>query len=228
MFEILLIDLDDTILDFKKQEHVAIRKTLAGVGITPTPEACALYSRINDAHWKRLEKGEITREQVLYGRFEVLLAQMGVVADARQMSASYMENLSDGHFFLPGAEKALSALQKKYRLFLVSNGTAAVQEKRLKSAGIGKYFEGVFISQIAGANKPAKAFFDYCFARIPDFDPAKTMIVGDSPSSDILGGQNAGIATCWINPQGKAYPGQKAPDHEIKSLADLEKLLETL
>ncbi len=228
MYKILLLDLDDTILDFHMQEQVAIRKTLSGAGIEPTPENCALYSRINLAHWKRLEKGEITRDQVIFGRFAALFAELGVAGDAEKTALAYMEHLSQGHYFLPGAEAALARLHEKYRLFMVSNGTASVQERRIKSAGVGKYFENIFISQHVGVNKPAKAYFDYCFERIPGFDPAEAMIVGDSLSSDIQGGKNAGIATCWINPAHKSCSPDRKPDYEIEGIAQLEELLEAL
>jgi len=228
MFEFLFIDLDDTILDFKMQEDVAIVKTLTEAGIAPTEETCRRYSQINKDHWARMEKGEIDRNQVLFGRFQVLFAELGVEADWEKAALDYMENLSEGHYFLPGAEEALKKLSKKYRLFITSNGTAKVQNKRLDSAGIRQCFEGIFISQDIGINKPDKGFFDYAFARIPGFDPSKAMIVGDSPSSDILGGQNAGIATCWINPNHRKYSREVPPDYEIESLAQLEALLEML
>ena len=228
MFEFLFIDLDDTILDFKMQERVAIRKTLSEAGIDPTDEVCALYSRINEDHWKRLEKGELTRQQVLLGRFQTLFEQLGITGDAAQTKAAYEQNLSEGHYFLPGAEEALQALSSKYKLYLASNGTTHVQEKRLASANIGRYFQNIFISQKVGVNKPDKAFFEYCFAQIPGFDPAKTMIVGDSLSSDILGGKNAGIATCWVNPKHKQADPDIIPDYEIESLSQLESLLATL
>lgn len=228
MTQFLFIDLDDTILDFKAQEDAAITKTLQGAGIVPTKEICDRYSKINKALWLRMEKGEITREQVLYGRFELLFTELGVTADAKQTATAYMEHLSEGHYFLPGAEDAVKALSQKYRLFIASNGTAKVQEKRLKSANIGKYFENIFISQDIGINKPAKGFFDYCFSRIPGFDPKKAMIVGDSPSSDIQGGQNAGIKTCWVNPNHRTYTRETLPDYEIENLAQLEELLETI
>lgn len=228
MLEFLFIDLDDTILDFKMQEDVAIRKTLSGAGIEPTPEVCSRYSQINKEHWKRMEAGEITREQVLHGRFRVLFDELGITADSRQTALDYMDHLSEGHYFLPGAEAALESLSKKYRLFLASNGTARVQEKRLESAGIGKFFEAVFISQTIGVNKPGKGFFDYCFAHIQGFDPARAMIVGDSPSSDILGGIHAGIATCWVNPNHRRGREDIKADYEIESLSQLEALLETI
>lgn len=228
MLEFLFIDLDDTILDFKMQEDVAIVKTLKAAGIEPTEEICQRYSRINKEHWARMEEGEIDRNQVLFGRFQVLFAELGVDADWKEAALAYMENLSEGHYFLPGAEAAVQSLSKKYRLFLASNGTAKVQEKRIASAGIASYFENIFISQNIGINKPDKGFFDYCFARIPGFDPKKAMIVGDSPSSDMTGGQNAGIATCWVNPKHRKYSRDILPDYEIEALSQLEELLETL
>ena len=228
MFEILLIDLDDTILDFKKQEYVAIRKTLADAGLEPTEAVCARYSQINDWHWKQLEKGAITRDEVLYGRFRVLFQEMDIAADPISTSKAYMENLGSGHFFLPGAEEAIRSLGQKYRVFLASNGTSVVQKRRIASAGLEKLVEGIFISQDAGVNKPGKGFFDYCFAHISNFDMQKVLMVGDSLSSDILGGQNAGIPTCWVAPEEKSCTLEKAPTYRIESITQLEALLESL
>ncbi len=225
MLEFLFIDLDDTILDFKKAEQVAIRKTLSDAGLTPTDAVCLRYSQINDMHWKMLERGELTRSQVLVGRFRMLFEEFGVHADPEKTARAYMENLSVGHFFLPGAEEAVAALSEKYRLFLASNGTASVQRSRLKSADISRYFENIFISQDIGVNKPAKEYFYRCFAQISGFAPERAMIVGDSLSSDILGGKNAGIATCWVNPGHKNYTLEQKPDYEIESLAQLAALL---
>lgn len=228
MFEILLIDLDDTILDFKKQEHVAIRKTLRDAGLEPTEAVCTRYSQINDWHWKQLEKGTITRDEVLYGRFRVLFGEMGIDADPVATSQAYMENLGSGHYFLPGAEEAIRSLGQKYRVFLASNGTSVVQKRRIKSAGLEEMVEGIFISQDAGVNKPGKGFFDYCFAHIPNFDIQKVLMVGDSLSSDILGGQNAGIPTCWVAPKEKVCTLEKQPTYRIESITQLETLLSAL
>lgn len=228
MVEFLLLDLDDTVLDFQKGEEYGLRKTLLDAGIEPTEAICARYSQINKAYWKRLELGEVTREQVMVGRFETLYNELGVDADPLSSSAAYMDNMSSVHFFLPGAEEAVKSLSKKYRLFLVSNGTATAQHRRLTSAGLYPYFEQVFISQEVGHNKPAKEFFDLCFARIPGFDPQKALIVGDSLSSDIQGGINAGIRTCWVNPAHKKAPESRRPDYEIESIVQLESLLKHL
>jgi len=228
MFEYLLLDLDDTILDFKKAEEVALGKTLSSFGLQPTQQVCARYSHINRLHWEMLERKELTREQVLVGRFEMLFTEYGIAVDPVQCARCYEKNLSCGHYFLPGAPEALERLSKKYKLYLCSNGTTHVQLGRLESANISHYFQEIFISQQIGVNKPDKGYFDRCFARIPGFDKSKAMIVGDSLTSDILGGINAGIATCWVNPKKKSHNPDICPDYEIEALSELYDLLENL
>ena len=159
--------------------------------------------------------------------FGVLFAKLGLEVDASQCAKVYERNLSQGHWFLPGAEEAVDRLSKKYRLFLASNGTAVVQKGRMTSANLYRFFEKVFVSQEIGHNKPSKAYFDACFAQIPGFDREKAMIVGDSLSSDIKGGINAGIKTVWVNPDHKDC-GNTKPDYEIEYLHQLEELLEGL
>lgn len=227
MIECVMLDLDDTILDFHKAEAIAISKTIGDFGVEPTQEVLDLYHDINRWHWQQLELGKMTRDQVLVNRFGALFSQLGKQADAAACARSYEKNLSQGHYFLPGAQETLDRLQGKYRLFLASNGTARVQHSRLTSAGLYRYFEQVFISQELGFNKPSKEFFDACFARMPGFSPEKTVMVGDSLSSDIQGGINAGITTIWVNPK-KESCGGICPDYQIENLTQLEKLLEKL
>lgn len=226
MIEILLLDLDDTILDFHKAERIAIAKTFRDFDIEPTEHVLNRYHLINKACWEKLETGELTRDQILVRRFELLFAELGVTCDGKAVAKKYEKNLSIGHYFLPGAEEAVKRLHEKYRLFLVSNGTASVQHGRLTSAGLYPWFEKVFVSQEVGYNKPAREYFDRVFAAIPGFEREKAIIVGDSLTSDILGGINAGIRTCWVNPEHKT--GHIKADHEIEALHQLESLLETL
>jgi 2-haloacid dehalogenase len=228
VIEFLLLDLDDTILDFHMQEYFAIRKTLSAVGITPTDDICNLYSKINLRHWSMLEKKEITREKLAWHRFYELFETLGANGDPYKTSELYWDNLATGHYFLPGAEEAIKALSEKYKLYMVTNGTARVQHSRIASANLEKYFENIFISQEIGADKPEKAYFDACFAKISGFDREKAIIVGDSLSSDIRGGKNAEIKTCWVNPKEKIAPLENMPDYEIESIAQLEALLETI
>ena len=228
MIEYLFLDLDDTILDFHKAEQVALSKTLRDFGIEPTEMVRNRYHVINKWHWEQLELGKLTRDQVQTGRFRVLFEELGVEADPAAVTARYMENLSVGHYFLPGAEETVELLSRKYRLFLASNGTASVQKGRMTSANLYRFFEQVFVSEEIGHNKPSKAYFDAAFARIPGFNPEKALMVGDSLSSDIRGGNNAGIRTCWVNPNHLPANPEIPADFEIETLAQLPALLETL
>ena len=228
MIEFLFIDLDDTILDFHKAERVALEKTLRALGLEPTDTVMARYSRINKEHWERLERKEITREFLLVSRFAQLMEEFGIPVEAELCARTYERNLAMGHFFMPGAYEAVESLSKQYKLYITSNGTSKIQAGRLESANIGHFFRDIFISQDIGINKPDKGYFDRCFARIPDFDPKKAMIVGDSLTSDILGGKNAGIYTCWVNTTGKPGREDIQPDYEIQSLSQLEALLNSL
>ncbi|MEE0064274.1 MAG: YjjG family noncanonical pyrimidine nucleotidase [Acutalibacteraceae bacterium] len=225
MIRNVLFDLDDTLFDFHKAEKIALTKTLVHFGIDPTEETLALYSTINAAHWKRLELGEISREEVKVGRYRELFKTIGVECDPVKATAYYESMLAIGHYFMPGAPELLEELYRKYRLYIVSNGTAKVQEGRIGSSGIAKYMDGIFISQILGANKPDKQFFDICFAEIPDFSLSETVIIGDSLSSDIKGGINAGITTVWFNPKGIENDNDIKPDYTIKELSEVPGLL---
>ena len=227
MIEFLFLDLDDTILDFKKAEYIAIGKTFEAMGLEPTEEIRHRYHEINQYHWKQLELGKLTRDQVLVQRFERLFEEFGIQVDGVKVARTYEKNLSIGYYFLPGAEEAVMELHKDYRLFLASNGTASVQKGRMTSANLYRWFETVFVSQEIGHNKPSVEYFDACFARIPGFDKEKCLMVGDSLSSDIQGGINAGIKTCWVNPDHKSS-GDVHPDYEIEALADLPRLLKSL
>ena len=225
MIRNVLFDLDDTLFDFHKAEKIALTKTLVHFGIDPTEETLALYSAINAAHWKRLELGEISREEVKVGRYRELFKTIGVECDPVKATAYYESMLAIGHYFMPGAPELLEELYGKYRLYIVSNGTAKVQEGRIGSSGIKKYMDGIFISQLLGANKPDKQFFDICFAEIPDFSLSETVIIGDSLSSDIKGGINAGIITVWFNPKGIENDNDIKPDYTIKELSEVPGLL---
>lgn len=227
MIEFLFLDLDDTILDFHKAERIALSKTIREFGVEPTEDVLHLYHVINKWHWEQLELGKLTREEVLVNRFGVLFEKLGKSVDAVACARAYEQNLAIGHYFLPGTEEAVDRLSRKYRLFLASNGTASVQKGRMTSANLYRFFEKVFVSQEIGYNKPSLDYFNACFAAIPGFDKDKAMMVGDSLSSDIKGGINAGLKTVWVNPDHKDC-GNVKPDYEIEYLSQLEALLETL
>lgn len=227
MIEFVFLDLDDTILDFAATERKSIARLFQAVGVEPTEERIHRYHVINLEHWKMLERGELTRDQLGKRRFDVLFQELGVNVSTPECEILYRQFLSEGDDVLPGAAQALEALSKKYRLFAATNSTVQVQAGRLAKTGLGKYFEQLFISEDMGANKPDPRFFEAAFARIPGFSREKAVMVGDSLSSDIQGGKNAGIATVWINPR-HADGSRVGPDHEIENLTQLEALLENM
>lgn len=224
----VLLDLDNTILDFDTAERAAITKTLRTLGIEPTDAIAKRYSEINLMFWEKLERGEINRRQTLVGRFAALFEELGVSVEAGLAEDTYENFLCIGHYFVPGAEQLLETLHGKYHLYICSNGSKKVQDSRIASSGIAKCFDGIFISEELGLNKPDKRYFEACFAQIPDFKRESSIMVGDSLTSDIKGAHNAGLRSVWFNPAHKAMTGDAAPDYEIDALEKLPILLAEL
>ena len=225
---VLLLDLDDTILDFKKAEAVAVTKSLDELGVPHDDNVIRRYSEINQMHWEMLEEGKLTREEVLVQRFAMLFREIDADADAVQMRMIYEKNLAVGHWFVDGAENLLNKLAGKVRLVLISNGTAVVQRGRIKSAGIAPLFERIFISELLEVNKPDPDFFRKCFEDLPNFRKENCLLIGDSLTSDIRGGVQAGVPTCWFNLRGKEPRADIVPDYTITSLSELPPLLRLL
>ncbi len=228
MLTTLLIDLDDTILDFRLAEANAIRTTLSELDLPHDDETIRLYSRINDEEWKRLERGETTRDRLVVHRFERLFEALGVTRDAPVTKRIYERRLGDQHTYLPGAREALETLATRYDLYLVSNGTCIVQDRRLADAALLPLFREVFISERVGLKKPDASFFDHVFTVIGEERRATAAIIGDSLTSDIRGGVNAGIRTVWVNT--RALPADPAltPTLTVPSLAEAVDLLPLL
>ena len=206
MVDTVLFDLDNTLLDFNKAEKIAVERTLREMGVTPDERMLKRYSELNLAQWHLLEQGKITRSQVKVQRYVNLFRE----------------------YHIEGAEELLKHLSEKYRLYMVTNGTLSVQKGRIKSAGMRPYFKDIFISEEIGYDKPGKAYFDYCFSRISNFHRENTVIIGDSLTSDILGGKNAGIRTVWYNPHGSENASEIQSDYQVGELAEIENLLEKI
>lgn len=222
----VFLDLDNTLLDFHQAERNALSKTLRKIGIEPSDQVTGSYRTINQQHWKLLELGQISREDLKIRRFKVFFDGLGSDVSPAEAARIYEAYLGTGHYFLEGAEDLLDTLHGKYRLYLATNGLADVQKGRIESAGIAPYFEEMFISQLIGYNKPDVRFFEACFAKIPAFDRRETVIIGDSLSSDIQGGLNAGIQTIWFNLFGEENAGDVQPHHEVRRLEEIPGLLQ--
>ena len=228
MIKNVLIDLDDTILDFKTAEANALSHTLSYFGISASEQLIKTYSAINKRQWKKLELGLASRYEILTERFRLFFDEIGLLANPKDARTRYETNLSVEGAMIDGALPLIEGLSQKYYLIFVSNGTAAIQTRRLAAAGISRYVERLYLSETLGYNKPSVRFFDICFSRIKDFKKEETIIIGDSPTSDILGGINAGIKTCRYNPEAEPNPDGIIPDYEVAHLSEILPLLETL
>ena len=228
MIKTLLWDIDGTLLNFLAAEHDAIKACFALFGLGQcTDEMIERYSKINTKYWKRLELGEITKAQVLRGRFEEFFAAEGIAFDRiDELNAEYQLRLGDTVCYNDDSLSLVRRLKGRVRQYAVTNGTSVAQSRKLTRSGLGELFDGVFISDVVGFEKPAAAFFDRVFEAISPCDRGEVMIVGDSLTSDIRGGNNAGILTCWYNPGKLQNTAGVRVDYEIADLRDVERLLE--
>lgn len=226
-YKFLLFDLDDTLFDFDAAEDTALSVMFEQIGITLTADLKAHYSRFNQHLWEMYEQSKITRAELLRVRFKQFFEQMALDDRGRDVDKLYRESLAQQHQLLPQSKKLLESLSKRYRIFAVTNGIAKTQIKRLREAKIAHYFDGVFISEWIGHQKPQRAFFDYTFAHIKNFDQSRALLIGDSLSADILGGQNARIDTVWFNPHRQNNQTAIRPTYQINTLMDLDQLLIT-
>lgn len=225
-FDTILWDVDQTLLDFKQSERYAVNKCFRHFGLEADEEIVTLYSAINEGFWKRIEKGEIAKKEALTERFRVLFEKIGIDGvDAGAFQLEYAEALGSVYYYQDDSYELVKELKGTCRQYLVTNGITKTQRKKLQLSGFDKLADGIFISEEIGAPKPQKAYFDKCFAMIPGFCKEKTIIVGDSLSSDMQGGSQAGIAVCWYNPGGLENTSEVQIDYEIRRLQEIRKIV---
>lgn len=227
MIKTILWDVDNTLLDFKAAESAAIASLFRDFKLGEcTDEMISRYSAINDVHWKKLERGELTKPEVLIGRFETFFGEYGIdKALAPAFNAEYQQRLGDTIVFRDNSYEIVKSLRGRARQYAVSNGTVVAQTKKLRLSGLGELMDAVFLSEQVGFEKPDVRFFDAIFAYDPDMKKAETLIVGDSLTSDIRGGMNAGIKTCWYCPEGKSVPDGYRVDFLLRDLNGIYELL---
>lgn len=222
-YDILLIDNDRTLLDFDKGEKKAVTDALKSFKIKTNNQICKDYAEINNSLWLEHEKGLIEKKDLIVKRFKILFEKYSFNINPVDFSVVYENNLSKSAQRIKHAKKLLKKLKKLgKRVYLVTNGTATVQNSRLDLSGFRKYFSGVFISEDTGYSKPDVKYFDYCFNHIANFDKEKTLLVGDSESADIQGAINSGIKSCLFSPHG--VKPTKA-DYVITDLLQLLKII---
>lgn len=221
LYDTLLLDADGTLLDFDACEEVALHYTFAQNGLPYDREIKRVYQRYNDALWEQFERGEVSKEQLQQLRFARTLQHLQLPGDPKTLNRLFMQKLGQGGFTIPGAEEVLSALYGKVRMVVVTNGITATQHSRMQRSGLLPYIDRTFVSDETGSQKPHRQFFDYVFEHLPQLDPARTLMVGDTLHADMLGGQQAGLDTCWYEPTGcKSDEGLKIT-YRIANLCDL-------
>ncbi len=229
-YEIILWDVDQTLLDFTKSEDYALRAAFKKFGRTIDTKTVNLYAGINDSYWKRLERGEISKEEVLRGRFETLFERLQIDGiSAEEFAPVYQKALGSVYYYRDDSYLLCCELRRNFRQYVVTNGVTWTQQNKLKLAGFDKVMDGIFISEMLGSPKPSLEFFEECFKQIPDFQKEKTIIIGDSLTSDMLGGNRAQIACCWYNPEGKKLQEETqielVVDYEIRNLWEIKDIL---
>lgn len=225
-YRFLLFDADNTILDFDKSEAFALCCALEKFGVEYTEEILSVYKRNNLKMWELLEECKVSKEQVLIGRFELTAEELNLSVDVNALAAEYERMLHKAYYVIDGAESLLSKLIcDGFKLYLVSNGVLSIQNSRMKGSGLDRYFIKRFISEEIGYPKPQIKYFEYCFAHIDGFDKESTLIIGDSLTSDIRGGINAGIDTCWFNPHQAENRLNLPVTYQISNLQELLKIV---
>lgn len=223
----ILWDIDGTLINFEYAEAAALKATFNKYNIGEfTDEKLKNYKEINIKYWKKLERGEISKKEVLEGRFEEFFSLYNIdTSIVSEFNLDYINATGDFAFYNTNAEKVVTELKGKYKQYAATNGTVIAQNKKLSNSGLNKILDGVFISEEIGFNKPSKEFFDSLFKIVGSSNPNEYIIIGDSLTSDILGGKNAGIKTCWYNPNHDVNNTDYTPNYEIYDLKEVLQII---
>lgn len=225
MIKAILIDIDNTLLDFFKSARKTIKILFEQKGIEYSEKVSDTFIEINEGLWKKIEKQQLTKTEMHKLRWKLILEKLNIDYDSDIMEQDFRTLLSEVAEPVDNAYKLLDYLKSKYRLYAASNSSFEHQKKRLTQSDMLKYFDKIYVSETVGALKPAKEFFDFCLADIKDVTTDEVVMIGDSLTADILGGVEYGIKTIWFNPDGLDIPSYPIPDHTVKSLLDIKNIL---
>ena len=227
MIKVILWDVDGTLLDFKKAEYVAIKKCFKIFNLGEcSDEMISRYSDINRRYWEKLERKEITKQEVLVNRFVDFFASENIPTDcAKDFNKEYQLQLGETICFCDNCYELLKGLKGQVKQYAVTNGTKIAQDRKLQKSGLIDIFDGVFISEEVGCEKPGIEFFEHVWNEIGTYEKEEIIIVGDSLTSDMKGGNNAGIKTCWYNPKHVENSSNLRIDYEIDDLQMIRDIL---
>ena len=220
-YNCIMMDIDNTLLDFDAAEHKALLETLQQFSLPCDEAAVSRYHEINSSLWGELNKGKIRRDKLVVERFDRFVKEIGAAAKATELNRAYTEHLATHADVIPGAEEALQELAEVATMIAVSNGTESVERGRPKLSGFETYFADIFISETVGVSKPNPKIFQMAMRKLGIEHSDKVLVVGDSLSADIQGGVNAGLDTCWVNMNGLENESGLTPTYEVKALREL-------
>ena len=222
----LFWDVDDTLVNFKASERLSLRACFSRFGIALSDQDIEVYAEINHGYWALLEQGRIKKTALVRDRFSDFFHYLGVTGvDPGEMNRLFQLELAETSVLNDEGLALCTELNAHCRQFVVTNGSAVAQKGKLRNTGLDRLMEAVFISEELGFEKPDLRFFESCFGQIPGFDNANSVIIGDSLTSDMQGGKNAGLCCCWYNPRSLPAPEGLALDYIIKDLRDLKEIL---
>ena len=222
----ILFDADNTLLDFDAAESKALADTLRNYGIEPDAETVQTYRTINGELWRQLEKGQIRRDKLMAERFTRFLKAVNAAGSGAEMNQYYLDQLSTHpDLAAPNVLDVMKELAEVATLAVVTNGFDRVQSRRVAESGLKEFVEEVFVSEKLDSEKPNRKIFDTALRSLGVENRERVLMVGDSLTSDIQGGINAGLDTCWFNPSHNENPGKVCPTYEIETLEELYPLV---
>jgi len=222
----LLFDVDSTLFDYDKAEKNALQETCCQFDLDYNTKVLGVYRKINNKIWSDFEKGKITPKQIKVRRFPMLFEKLNIESDPKAFNDIFLKNLSEGLHLIEGAEEVLKALNEKYKIALITNGLQSVQRPRITRSVICKYISQITISEEVGVSKPDKKIFDIAFQRMNYPTRQEVLMIGDNLTSDIKGGNDYGIDTCWFNPEKINCDSGLQIKYEIEKLTELLNILE--
>lgn len=221
-FSTILWDVDNTLLDFQYSQKYALNCAFSKFGLSIDDSIHEMYDQINQMFWKRFELGEVTKSELLRGRFQVLFQQLDIdFVSIEEFLSEYEGELGNVISYLDNSLELCKKLKGKVKQYVITNGVTSTQTNKLKISGLIDCMEDIFISEQVGIQKPYREFFDYCLQRIDEKDFSKILVVGDSISSDIKGAVQAGLTSCWYNPKAEENKSIYIPNYEIRNLWDV-------
>ena len=221
----LLFDADDTLFDYQIAEEKSIKRAFNLLNLPFNQEIAGAYRVINHAYWAKFENGRIGLDELRIGRFSDLFKQFSILADPEAFSELYLTGLGLVADLNPGVLETLKEIDSTHEMAIITNGITQVQHSRMALSPIKSFFKHIFISEEIGISKPAAGFFDHVFKTIGNPSKQDVLVIGDSLSSDMTGGINYGLDTCWYNPRGLENPKQLPITYQIQVISQILEII---